>query len=85
MLSITKKISERLQLAELEKRSVVLQDGSYGLVPYVGPIRIDFGNNSHICCAFVIGNHSHLGAVHLNELDFKIQPPDRRSRTATIS
>ena len=80
MLSVTKKIAEHLQFTEIEKRAVLLQDGSYTKVPYVGPIKIDFENLSHICCAFVIGNHPHLGAVHVNEIDFKIEPPDRKSR-----
>jgi len=80
MLSITEKIFDRLQLSEIEKRSVVLEDGSYTEVPYAGPVRIDFGNWTRICCAFVLGEHPHLGAVHINETDFKIQTPDRKSR-----
>ena len=84
MLSITQKISERLELAEIEKRSVVLQDGSFKEVPYVGPIRIDFGNWSRVCCAFVLGTHPHLGAVHVNETNFKIETPDRVSRATSI-
>ncbi len=85
MLSITQKIAAHLQFAEIEKRAVVLQDGNYAQVPYVGPIKIDFDNRSHICCAFVIGSHPHLGAVHVNEMDFRIQPPDKRSRAVIKS
>ena len=78
MLSISQKIANLLQLKELEKRWIITDEGKKMIVPYVGPIRMDFEERSCFACAFVLGEEPMLGAVRLSEADFifhKCQPP----------
>jgi len=79
MLSITERIAEKLEFPELEKRTVVMKDGAYEQVPYVGPVKIDFGNWSRFCCAFVLGLHPHLGAVHIDDTEFAVGNCDHKT------
>jgi len=74
MMSITETIVVQLQLDELEKRTVAIADGSTRQVPFVGPIRIDFGNRFCFTGAFVLGNEPLLGAVPMAEMDLIVHP-----------
>lgn len=74
MMSITDTIVVQLQLDELKKRSVTIADGSIRQVPFVGPIRIDFGNRFCFTAAFVLGNEPLLGAVPMEEMDLIVHP-----------
>jgi clan AA aspartic protease len=74
MMSITETMCIQLQLDELEKRSVTIADGSIKQVPFVGPIRIDFGNRFCFTGAFVLGNEALLGAVPMEEMDLIVHP-----------
>ena len=82
MMSITETIVIQLELEELEKRSVIPNafgtDGSIRQVPFVGPIRIDFGNRFCFTGAFVLGNEPLLGAVPMEEMDLVVQPSKQR-------
>jgi hypothetical protein len=70
MFSISQKIADLLQLEELEKRWIITDDGKKILVPYVGPLKIDFEERSCYACAFVIGDQPMLGAIRMSEADF---------------
>jgi hypothetical protein len=74
MMSITETNVVQLQLEELEKRSVTIADGSIRQVPFVLPVRIDFGNRFCFTGAFVLGNEPLLGAVPLKEMDLIVYP-----------
>jgi clan AA aspartic protease len=74
MMSITETMSIQLQLDELEKRAVTIADGTIHQVPFVGPIRIDFGNRFCFTGAFILGNEALLGAVPMEEMDLVIHP-----------
>jgi len=74
MMSITETISIQLKLEELEKRAVTIADGSVKQVPFVGPIRIDFGNRFCFTGAFVLGTEPLLGAVPMEEMDLIVNP-----------
>ena len=74
MMSITETLCIQLQLDELEKRTVTIADGSIKQVPFVGPIRIDFGNRFCFTGAFVLGNEPLLGAVPMEEMDLVVNP-----------
>ena len=78
MMSITETIVIQLELEELEKRSVTIADGIVRQVPFVGPIRIDFGNRFCFTGAFVLGNEPLLGAVPMEEMDLVVQPSKQR-------
>jgi clan AA aspartic protease len=78
MMSITETIAVQLQLDELEKRSVTIADGSIRQVPFVGPIRIDFGNRFCFTGAFVLGNEPLLGAVPMEEMDLVVHPAQQK-------
>jgi len=72
MLSIPGRIARNLQLNILEKKLVILEDGSQIYVPYAGPVNLSFNHCDFIVCAFVMGNDPVLGAVRLSETDFII-------------
>ncbi len=74
LMSITETLSIQLQLEELENRMVTIADGSTKQVPFVGPIRIDFGNRFCFTGAFVLGNEPLLGAVPMEEMDLVVNP-----------
>lgn len=78
MMSITETLCIQLQLDELEKRSVTIADGSIKQVPFVGPIRIDFGNRFCFTGAFVLGNEPLLGAVPMEEMDLIVHPAQQK-------
>jgi clan AA aspartic protease len=76
-LRITSDVQSELQLEEIEKRDVVLADGSKKSVPYVGPIELHFKNRTGFCRALVLGNQVLLGAVPMEDLDLIVIPSTR--------
>ncbi|MFN8310642.1 MAG: clan AA aspartic protease [Chitinophagales bacterium] len=77
-LCIPQHIADRLELEELDKRLVVIADGTSRLVPYVGPIRIDVGNRFCFTGALILGNETLLGAIPMEELDVIVHPSTQR-------
>jgi clan AA aspartic protease len=73
-LCIPETVALQLDLAELEKRQVVVADGRSLLVPYVGPIKITFGNRSCYTGAMVMGSQTLLGAIPMEDMDLVIHP-----------
>ena len=71
---IPEHISVQLGLEELEKREVILADGSSKLVSYVGPIKIEFENRSCFVGALVMGDQTLLGAIPMEDMDLVIHP-----------
>jgi clan AA aspartic protease len=71
---IPEHISIQLGLSELEKREVVLADASSKLVPYVGPIQIQFENRTCFVGALVMGDQTLLGAIPMEDMDLIIHP-----------
>jgi len=53
-LCIPEHVKIQLQLEELEKREVTLADGKKQLVPFVGPIQINFENRMTFTGALVL-------------------------------
>lgn len=74
MLCIPSTIADKLALEELDRRPVVIADGSSHHVPYVGPVRVDFGNRFCFVGAFVIGEETLLGAVTMEDMDLVVHP-----------
>lgn len=66
-----------MKLDEVEKKEVILADGSRKLVPYVGPIEIRFKNRVGFTGALVMGNQVLIGAIVMEDMDLVIVPKTR--------
>ena len=73
-LCIPEHIAFQLKLKEFEKREVTIADGSKKLVPYMGPIKINFENRMCLTGALVLGNTVLLGAIPIEDMDLIIHP-----------
>ncbi len=76
-LCIPEHIRIQLQLKEIDKKDVTLADGSEKLVPYVGPIELQFKNRIGFCGALVMGDQALLGAIPREDMDLIIVPKTR--------
>ena len=76
-LCIPKHVQIQLELEELDKKEVVLADGSHEVVPYVGPIEISFENRKGFVGALVLGNEVLLGAIPMEDMDLVVIPSKR--------
>jgi clan AA aspartic protease len=73
-LCIPQHIAIQLGVSELQKREVTLADGSSTLVPYVGPIKIEFEDRICFVGAMVLGDQCLLGAIPMEDMDLVIHP-----------
>ncbi len=73
-LCIPQRIVHQLQLKELQQRDVILVDGSSRLVPYVGPVKIEFENRMCYTGAMAMGDQILLGAIPMEDMDLVIHP-----------
>ena len=73
-LCIPEHIQIQLKLAEIDKKEVILADGSRKLVPYVGPIEIRFKNRIGFGGALVMGDQPLLGVIAMEDMDLVINP-----------
>ncbi len=73
-LCIPPHIALQLGLSELQKREVTLADGSVKLVPYAGPIKIEFQDRICFVGAMVLGDQCLLGAIPMEDMDLVIHP-----------
>jgi len=76
-LCIPEHIRIQLKLDEVEKKEVIVADGSRKLVPYVGPIEIRFKNRVGFTGALVMGNQVLIGAIVMEDMDLVIVPKTR--------
>ena len=76
-LCIPQHVALQLKLGELEQREVTLADGSKQLIPYVGPVRVRFGNRSCFTGAMVLGDEVLLGAIPMEDMDLVLRPATR--------
>ena len=73
-LCIPQHIAIQLKLKEFEKREVTIADGSKRLVPYVGPVKINYKNRMCLTGALVLGETVLLGAIPIEDMDLIIHP-----------
>ena len=78
LLCIPQHVALQLQLEELEKREVTLADGKRQLVPYVGPLQVQFANRRCFTGALVLGDETLLGAVPMEDLDVLVDMARQR-------
>lgn len=73
-LCIPAHIQIQLGLEEIDKKEVILADGSRRLVPYVGPIELRFKNRIGFAGALVMGEQVLLGAIPMEDMDLVVIP-----------
>jgi len=77
MLCIPEHVSLQLQLETESVREVTVADGRSMKVPYVGPIKVAFGNRFCYVGALVLGDEVLLGAVPMEDMDLIVSPSRR--------
>jgi len=73
-LCIPEHVVMQLSLEELERREVTLADGAKHIVPYVGPIKVQFGNRSCYTGAMMLGDDVLLGTIPMEDMDLVVRP-----------
>jgi clan AA aspartic protease len=81
-LCIPTHVQLQLALEEVARKEVTLADGGKKLVPYVGPIEIQFKNRVGFTGALVMGDQVLLGAIPMEDMDLVIIP---RTRTLDVN
>lgn len=76
-LCIPQHIQIQLALEEIDKKEVILADGSRRLVPYVGPIELRYKNRIGFAGALVMGDQVLLGAIPMEDMDLVVVPKTR--------
>ena len=78
MLCIPETVASRLDLETESMRDVLVADGRSLRVPYVGPIRVAYGNRFCFVGALVFGDQVLLGAVPMEDMDLVVDPSRRK-------
>jgi clan AA aspartic protease len=75
-MAINEAIQEQLDLPFIEKKKLVLADGSIHEFDVVGPILVKFKNRTATCSAIIVegNNEPLLGAIPMEEMDVLIDP-----------
>ncbi len=74
MLCVPPHIASQLDLDTESYRDVTVADGRAARVPYVGPVRVAFGDRMCFVGALVLGDEALLGAVPMEDLDLVVSP-----------
>ncbi|MDM8565361.1 clan AA aspartic protease [Candidatus Halobeggiatoa sp. HSG11] len=81
-LCIPEHIAIQLKLEETEQREVTTADSKSHLVPYAGPIKINYLGRTCYTGALVLGDTVLMGAIPLEDMDLVISP---RDNTVTVN
>jgi len=73
-MCIPQHVALQLGLKELQQREVTLADGTAKLVPYVGPLKVEFADRLCFVGAMVMGDQCLLGAIPMEDMDLIIHP-----------
>jgi len=76
MMAINEAIQEQLQLSFIEKKKLVMADGTVQEFDVVGPLLVKFSNRTATCSALLLegDNEPLLGAITMEEMDVLIHP-----------
>ena len=74
MLCIPEHVALQLKLSTESLREVSMADGRNMNVPYVGPIKVTFGDRFCYVGALVLGDEVLLGAVPMEDMEPGCQP-----------
>ena len=78
MLCIPRHVAIQLDLEADSMREVTVADGRSTSVPYVGPIKVAFGNRFCYVGALVLGDEVLLGVVPMEDMDLVVDPGRRK-------
>ncbi|MFA5878829.1 MAG: clan AA aspartic protease [Candidatus Margulisiibacteriota bacterium] len=67
-------IQLELEINNAAQREVATADGKKQLVPYAGPLLVEFQNRSCFTGALILGDEVLLGAVPMEDMDVIISP-----------
>ena len=84
-LCIPEHVSVHLKLTAIEQREVTTADGKPHLVPYVGPVQVEFENRTCFTGALVLGDTVLIGAVPLEDMDLVIHPREQKLMVNPLS
>lgn len=73
-LCIPQQVAAQLSLEVESTRNIVLADGSKASVPYVGPLKVGFGQRFCYAGALVLGDEVLLGSVPMEDMDLVVNP-----------
>ena len=74
---IPEQVQIQLELETIDKKAVILADGSRKIVPYVGPIEIRLKNRVGFAGALVMGDQVILGVIPMEDMDLVVIPGTR--------
>ena len=78
MLCIPEHLALQLRLEQQSEREVTVADGRSMTVPYVGPVKVAFGDRLCFVGALVMGDDVLLGAVPMEDMDLTVHPSRQR-------
>ncbi len=78
LLCIPEQIAVQLTLDTESTREVAVADGRKISAPYVGPLKVTFGNRICYVGALVLGDEVLLGAVPMEDMDLVVNPGRRQ-------
>ncbi len=81
-LCIPDHVQHQLKLTEIEKREITVADGRNQVVPYVGPVQLNFQNRTSFTGALVLGDSVLMGVVPMEDMDLVVNP---RTQTVTVN
>ena len=84
-LCLPEHVAVQLKLDKTVEREVTLADGKRHVVPYVGPVQINFGKSKNRTCftgAYVLGERVLMGLTPLEAMDLVIEP---RTQKVTVN
>ena len=74
MLCVPDTVARQLDVELESTRDVEVADGRQAKVPYVGPVRVRFGDRTCFVGALVMGTEVLLGAVPMEDMDLVVNP-----------
>ncbi len=73
-LCIPEHIALQFNLTTLELREATLADGKRYIIPYAGPVLVQFESRNAFVGAMILGDEVYLGAIPMEDLDVVIHP-----------
>lgn len=73
-LALPQHTAHQLQLKVVDEKEATITDGTSRMVPYAGPVQINFENRSCFVGALIMGDEVLLGTVPMEDMDLVVIP-----------